>query len=295
VEWLVFALFAPVLWAVCAVIDKFVLSKYIKNPFSYPAIVGCIYVLFSILIFSFTTVSFVFPYSIFAILVGALTMVFLIFYAKAMIVEDASRVTIFYNLVPLFVALIAAIFLNEVLTLTKYIGILLLIIGVTLVSYRKVKKKMSLVPTLKFLLPLPVFFAVTAVLNKWLLSYMNYWSLYSWGALGIFTFGMSLLSFRMIRNSFIMTFKRPKVISLVFIGEFFSASATISFFIAMSLGYVSLTSAIESLYSFFVFIFVIILSLFLPKILKEDISKQNILLKLMAIALIFIGTYLIVG
>jgi hypothetical protein len=63
--------------------------------------------------------------------------------------------------------------------------------------------------------------------------------------------------------------------------------------IAISLGYVSLVSAISGLQNLFVFVYMLMLSLFLPNILKEEITKGIVLLKLSAVILMFFGTWLI--
>ena len=63
--------------------------------------------------------------------------------------------------------------------------------------------------------------------------------------------------------------------------------------IATSLGYISLVSALSGLQTFFVFVYMLILSLFLPNILKEETTKGIVLLKLSAVILMFIGTWLI--
>lgn len=295
-EWFIFALLAPALFGISNIIDKFVLSKYIKNPFSYPVLLGCIYFFFALLIHTFTPVSFFFPYSIFAMLIGIVSISLLLFYAKSMIVDEASRVIIFSNLRPLFVVLLAIVFLNEVLTLVKYIGIFLLVSGTILISYRKLKlKKLSVRPTLKFLLPLPLLMAISDVIEKYLLNYINYWSLYFWASVGTFIFGLTFLSRQSIRKDLFVIIKKTRVISLVFVSELITALALIAFFVALSLGPVSLVSTFTGLQPFFVLVYVVFLSIFLPRILKEEIGKQTILLKFLAVILIFLGTYLMVG
>jgi hypothetical protein len=59
--------------------------------------------------------------------------------------------------------------------------------------------------------------------------------------------------------------------------------------------YVSLVSALAGLQSFFVFVYVIFSSLFVPQHLEEDLSRGVIVLKISAIALIIAGTWLVAG
>jgi len=61
----------------------------------------------------------------------------------------------------------------------------------------------------------------------------------------------------------------------------------------MSLGYASLVSALSGLQNFFVFVYMLLLSLFVPTILKEDTGRNVVVLKIAAISLVFVGTWLI--
>jgi drug/metabolite transporter (DMT)-like permease len=62
---------------------------------------------------------------------------------------------------------------------------------------------------------------------------------------------------------------------------------------AIALGPIALASAIISLNPFFVLVFGLILSIWFPAIVKEDISKSTLRTKIVAIALILLGVWLI--
>jgi len=63
--------------------------------------------------------------------------------------------------------------------------------------------------------------------------------------------------------------------------------------IATSIGYVTLVNALSSIQPFFVLLFTVLLSIFYPSILKEELSKSIIFLKILAIVLMFSGAILI--
>ena len=65
-------------------------------------------------------------------------------------------------------------------------------------------------------------------------------------------------------------------------------------FTAVSLGPVSLVVPISAVQPFFVLLYSIFLTKFAPNILKEEITKETLFMKLSAIVLVFIGTLLIV-
>lgn len=293
-EWLVFALLAPVLFGIGNIIDKLVLSRHIKNRFSWVVVLSSVHVTYALLLSLLVPIQFIFPYSIFAILLGMLSMLTLLLYAKAMMVEEVSRVVIFFNMSPLFIILLAAVFLGEKLTFLKYIGISLLVAGSILISYRRVKEKMSIfISALKFLLPIPVILAISAVSQKYLLNHIGYFSLFFCMALGMFLFGVSLLLSQTIRRNLVITLRKPRKISFVFVSDFVASLGIIASFIALSLGPVSLISAFGSLQPLFVLVYALFLSIFLPRILKEEIDKRTIMLKLIAVIVVLIGSYLI--
>jgi hypothetical protein len=79
-----------------------------------------------------------------------------------------------------------------------------------------------------------------------------------------------------------------------FIGEGLYVLGAICSLIAISLVDVSLASALFGLQPFFVFFYTLVLSFFLPEILKEETSKSAIALKFSAIALMLIGTWQVI-
>lgn len=78
-----------------------------------------------------------------------------------------------------------------------------------------------------------------------------------------------------------------------------SANETVNLFgvlfitIAVSAGYVTLVSALSSIQPFFILLFTVILSIFYPHILKEEVGRSVIFQKFLAIILMFIGVILI--
>jgi hypothetical protein len=116
-----------------------------------------------------------------------------------------------------------------------------------------------------------------------------------WNIVGAFCGVLFLMIFSRHRREFTETLntagKRGFTVMLLSEGVYFLGS--MSWLIAASMSYVSLVSAFASLQHFFVFIYVLLSSLFLPKHLKEDLNKGVIVLKASAIALMIAGTWLI--
>ena len=80
---------------------------------------------------------------------------------------------------------------------------------------------------------------------------------------------------------------------LLIIGMIFIAVASLSGLWALTTGPVSLVSVLRGFQSVFVLIYAIVLSVWLPRILKEEIGKGILTLKIASITLMLIGLYFI--
>jgi uncharacterized membrane protein len=294
-DWLVFALLCPAFWGLNNVFYKFLMTKKFRSYFSMLSFMGFIDFLFAVIIFLVTPTSFVFPYVFFAMGVGLFPLLGFWFYSKALMVEEISRITPLFQFIPIFVVLLSVIFLNEILSVQRYFGVAIIIIASILISYRNSKGGKSLSSALKFMIPFSLVLAVHAILEKFLLGYIDYWSLFFWNILGAFCGVLFLLTFSKPRREFAEAVSAvgKRAFFVVFVGEGVYFLGTICWLIAASMGYVSLVSALAGLQHFFVFIYVLLSSIFVPQHLKEEMTRGVIALKISAIALMFTGTWLV--
>jgi uncharacterized membrane protein len=294
-EWLVFALLCPALWGLNNVLYKFLMVKKFRGYFPMLAFMGFMDLIFAVALSVVNPVSFVFPSVLFAMVVGLMPLLAFWFYSKALMVEEISRITPLFQFIPIFVVLLSAIFLNEILSAQRYLGIAVILIASVLISYRRSKSGGSTSSALKLMIPFSLVLAVHSILEKFLLSYIDYWSVFFWNILGAFCGILFLLTVSRHRRELAETVSSVgrRTTLVVFAGEGIYFAGTISWLIAASMGYVSLVSAFAGLQHFFVFIYVMFSSLFVPKLLKEEITSGVIALKISAIALMVAGTWLI--
>ena len=99
--------------------------------------------------------------------------------------------------------------------------------------------------------------------------------------------------FKKFRNDFkTMVLKaKPNILSLNLLSEALYISGNLTNNFATMLAPVALVLVVGSLQPLFVFIGGLILTLFLPKFSKENISKNYLLQKVISILLIIIGSY----
>jgi drug/metabolite transporter (DMT)-like permease len=210
--------------------------------------------------------------------------------------DDVSRVSSLIRISPLFLLILSFIFLGEVLSYKQYLGAILLISSALVVSYQKVKKKIHLSKGILLILFYAFGLAIMGIFTKYVLGNIDYWSFFFWNLIGNMLGCGVLISFPSIRKSLrknISVMDRKLMLTILFV-DVIAWSGYLLFYIAVSIGYVSLVSAIGSIQPMIVFIFTIAITIHKPHILKEEISKKSLLLKSLAVILIFIGSYLIV-
>ena len=294
-EWYVFALLAPAFWAMNNVFMKFLITNKFKSYFSLIFAVVCIDAIFALMVPLFTVVSLNVPNSIMGFLAGLLPMFAFWFYSKALMTEEVTRIATLFQLIPVFVVLLSVVFLNEILGPQRYLGIGLIVFASMLISYKKGKGQFFS-KALKFMIPFSIIIATYTIVDKILLGYLDYWSLFFWNILGTFCGVIFMLLFPKIRNEVIDTFKKAgtKTFITTLIGESLYVVGTLCSLISLSLIDASLASSLFGLQPFFVFFYMLTISLFFSHILKEELGKTVILFKIFSISLMLIGTWLVI-
>ena len=296
-DWFFLSVAGAASLAVTGVIDKFVIGKYIRNPLVYLVALVVLQQIFVIPILIYAGWSFVYPQSVYAMVAGFAQVILWGAYLQALQVEETSRVAALVYVFPVFVFLGAFVFLGEILTLRYYAGGTLLILSAFLVSYRPEKKggkKGGLSPALKYMAVFWVFTASYALAAKYLLSFMNEWHLLLWTSLGGFMMVLPLLGREEIRrevSEYLLI--SPRIFSVLLADEIFDFLGRSAFIFAYSVGSVALVSSVSALQPFITLFYVVILGLFVPGILQEEMDRGTIALKIAAILLIVAGVYLV--
>jgi drug/metabolite transporter (DMT)-like permease len=126
-EWLIFALIFPALFAVVNIIDDNFLRNVYRSSYFGAIISGFFGMLPLIGIFFFPVSMASFPIVLLGISAGFLTVIYYLFYFKALEAEFPSVVIAFFNLTPVFALIIAYFFLGEQLTRNHFLGFLLIL------------------------------------------------------------------------------------------------------------------------------------------------------------------------
>jgi drug/metabolite transporter (DMT)-like permease len=164
--------------------------------------------------------------------------------------------------------------------------------GAVLVTSRNLKFRLGKPLLLMVLASLS--WAGFSVATKYLLDFADFWTVFSYTKIGAAFALIPLLCFGFSDLASTVKEHGKKVVGAMSLNEILYALGILFITIATSVGYVTLVSALASLQPFFLLLFAVALSIFYPKILKEEIGKSAVLLKLLAIALMFTGAILII-
>lgn len=292
-SWIFFSVLYALLVAVSNTMDKFILNKLVKNPYLPLGVSGVIGAVFAAGIFLTSGFQ---PLSqldtALALSTGALFMLAMLFYFKAMKVEEVSRVVPFYYIAPAFTLVAAFLFLGESFAPQVYLGIALLIAGAVLVSLRSLSS-FRVGKAFWFILAGCVSTAALATLTKHLLGQADFWTVFSYTRIGMAACVVPLIFF--YRKDFVSLFRRGKAaaVCMMSLSETITLFAVLSFIFAASIGFVTLVTAMTSFQPLFVLLFALLLSRFYPKILNEDFGRKALLTKAASVALIVCGAFLV--
>ena len=290
--WILFSILSAFIWSIVNIIDKVVMTKFIQKPIIPIIVVGFIGLIFSLIIWTKNFVSLSGWPLFLSLLAGAIAAGGCFFYFKAIKIEEASRVIPLFAMILIWTVLLAAIFLGETLSIREYCGIFIVFLGSVLISVKK-RFKLSLNKPFFFMLLSTILYAVQRIIHKYLLNDFDYWTVFSYGNLGLFLIILPLFIYNIPTFREIFKKHKGKVIGLIITSESLNLISLIIFLIALSLGLASLVTAVNSVQYIFIFLWTIPLSIWLPGIIKEELKGSTIFLKLTAIALIISGVVLI--
>ncbi len=292
-SWILFSVLAALSWAIVNTLDKYVLTKWINKPVIPMMVSSIIAITVAFLIFifkGFSTLSI--SQIILALLGGLFSAMMSLFYLNALKREEVTRVIPLFYLAPLFIAILAAIFLREVFQPLIYLGVIFLISGAILISNKSIRK-ISLGKAFWFMIASSLSLSINQIIVKYLLAFTNFWTIFSYVEIGYFLSVIPIFYFNFSDLKKIIQQHGKKVAGVISLSTLFNILGILLITIAISIGAVTLVNALSSIQPFFVLLFAVLLNQFYPNILKEEVNKSTILIKFFAILLMFIGVILI--
>lgn len=296
VSWFFIAISGYLLIATTGIMDKFLVSKVVRQPIAYAFFTAATGP-FSLLLAVFGLKPLELAGYIVSLFSGLAFIAALYYLYSAMGQMSVSRVVpIQGGLVPLFTLVLAYIFLHERMAMVQIEAFFFLVLGAILISFKKEKGKWAAVAVRNSVLA-AFFMALTSVLTKYVFDHSNFISGMVWTRLGFTFAALGIIMFKKNRE---IIFKAPKQAGVKNGVLYYSsrATGTIGGFLqnyAVSLGSVTIVNALQGVQFVFLLILTTFFSVYYPKVLKENITKETIALKLSAIVLISIGLLLLKG
>lgn len=297
--WFLIALIAPALWAATNHIDKYLLDRYFKGGGE-----GALFIFSSIIgIFFIPIVALTHPealqYPLTAALLialnGALYIVGLMPYVYALQKGDASVVIPLFQLIPVFSFVFAWIVLGETLTASQLTGGTIIILGSIALSFEMNEvKKLSFNKQAFWLMILSSFLlSLTFLFFKYFALEATLLTTVFWEYVGFAVTSALLFFVPVYRKQFIQVIKENSVpaLSLNGVNEVLNLVGKFAFNFASLLVPITLIWFVVGFQPLFVFAYGLLLTLFLPHISKEKITRGHLAHRLITISIMLIGTY----
>lgn len=294
--WYFFAATTPILYSIVNFIEKYLLVKKIQDPLALAAISGLITGLLGLILGFITGFKFIGLNSIILLLfAGVLQVFYTIPYFTALNSDDTSRVVPLMQFIPVFTLILSIIFLNETMTIKQIIGLAIVVLtGIYLSSDKIDGKIFKLRKAFWFMLLAAFMFGTSSILFRFVSRDSNFWINLSYQFMGMGIASFILLIIPKIRRKIITQTKLLKsVVGLVAIVNGIVILAQMTEAYAVTLVAVPYVNLIGSIQPIVLLIFGIILTKWIPNIIKEDISNSIVFKKLVSVLFILVGFYLV--
>jgi len=301
-QWFFIALGAPFLWALVNISDQYLVEKYSTGRRGSGGLV-----LFSSLIGIFVAVVIgIFQSGLFAIptldkalliITGVITIAWVVLYLFALEIEDVSSVVPWFLTVPIFGYIIGYIFLGETLSTQQFIGSLVVLAGVALISidFSGQTKKFKWRPAM-YMLVACLLIAIAGVIFKYVTIGENFWVSSFWEYVGLGGFGILIYIFvPRFREEFMLMNRQggTKIFVLNTASEVLTIIGNLLTNFAILLAPVAMVYLVSSFQPAIVLLLTLFATKFFPNIAKEDLKKSILLPKIIAIMVTIIGSVIL--
>jgi len=249
--WL-FSLLAPICLGASNLVDNHVLHARLSDPVAYDIVTAWSTVPIAVCIFLEWRVSFAFDAWFVGTAVGFAFAFLFILYNIAMMREQGTNVVSVIYTSPLFIAVLALVFLGEKLSVTNYMGILLLVSSAFLVLYRRIDAKNI---ALGIILVYAFASSVSRVVTKSALEDVDVWSYFFWFLVGGIMGTTILAALRPRSLSLVLRTLDARLLLLIIATTAFSTLGLVFLYSAFSLGSVALASGLSAVQPTVVFVY----------------------------------------
>jgi drug/metabolite transporter (DMT)-like permease len=293
VDWATLAFLHSGLQAWVSILDKYNVSRLVRDVRTYYLQLGTLSVflgIFTLVVFPVqdgASTSSVLQAIGSGLARGAALMITFIVYQT----QEVSRVVPVTQSFPIFVAIIATLFLGEILGPLEWAAILVTVAGVVLISFQRVPGKGGIPLGLPFLfmVGISLLLALSSVLSKSALAEISVWNMYSFTILFAGGSFLALGARRHTIREALYLARTPRGVLLPVAVMLVTLGGNLLLFASFERGPVSLASTIVGTRPLFVFIYSALITWLLPRVLYEPLSPKVAVVKVASIAMIVGG------
>lgn len=302
-NWLIISLIPPSIWAISNHIDKYLLNRLFREKTGdmvFMMLTSLAYLIILPIIYYFFPEMLMIGKVNIAILIGFGFLSFSsgLLYLIALREGQPSVVIPLFQITPVFSYFLGLFFLNEHLSGLQIIASLLILLGALFLVIEQEGRKFKIKSKVLFtMIILCMIHALFNLVFKKIALDGNYWGTSFWMYSGYVIFGLiAFISRKDLRDGFLKLFRWAKtpILLLTAFDEFTSIGASMIFNYAILIMPIAVVSVVANgLQPFFVLIFGIILTLLIPSLAHETLTKRHLGQKIAAILIIFLGSYLL--
>ena len=289
--WVLYALASTITFTVITALDKILIVRFTPNPRTFIVMVGLTQFLLALVVLPWVVwTGYTVTHMAVAVISGVTSGGYLVLMFWVMGQQDVSRVIPVTSTYPIFVAILALVFLGEAISLLAWVGILVTVAGACLMSLgptvREDQDRSGEKLAFVLLIIASLGFGLSQFFSEVVEDDMTLWTLFFWRALGN---GAACVGF-MIRPSgvpdLLATLRRPKSVGLILLTEGALVFVALFFLLwAIYTGPVSLVSTVAATRPLFVFALGVILSIGATNVLNEPLGGRVLAVKLIATAM----------
>ncbi|MCX8190086.1 MAG: EamA family transporter [Candidatus Diapherotrites archaeon] len=288
--WLLLIISAIFFFSFANIFDKILVDRYTKNPLL--SIAACNILMAPIL----AILTIIWPpamldgESFLALSIATLLgMVGGALYYKIMQKSEASRIIVVLQTAPVFIMILAIIFLGERPSAVKVLGVISIVTASLLVSKKSGLKfdRWSIAATASSFIFAIYFITLKSVLQKY-----DAWSVFLWNMI-IAVLAITAFSPIYLKKLFENFREKPKLIKIAFASQVCFLFGHILRLNSLHMAEAALIGAVGGIQPIIVFSLSYALSSLLPNFFKEDFSKESLKLKALGALLAAVGVALI--
>ena len=301
--WALYAIGASFLWSLVNMVDKYLVSKYTTEEHSsgalvlFSSLVGVVIAGF-IGIFTPEIWQVYWVDKLLLILVGSMSVAWILFYLYALEIEDVSVVVPWFLTIPAFGYVFGFFFLGETLSYYQQIGSLIIMLGLVILSLDfGVNKKFKFKTEVAlYMLIACIIVAAQGIVFKYVAEIDSFWVSSFWEYVGLGCMGLILyISVPHYRRDFLRMNKEGgvKIFSLNAASELTTTVGDMLSKFSLLLAPVTIVYLMGSFQPAFVLLLTIVGTLFAPNLIKESLERRILIPKIIAVVITILGSFIL--